>query len=158
MAGEVGDATRLGKGWQDSRFPSSPGQRGPSMALLGLVLAGDVVLGDAGVRGVCAPALCFRVKMVNVFGKALLESHGGFWVAHPPWFETHESSLLLQLCPNILPVSWALKVKAPKLGAVLFWLALTWPGSPWALNGSWENIQNESLPYLLLVGGGKGRK
>lgn len=49
MAGEAGDATRSGKSWQDPQFPSSPGQRGPSMALLGLVLAGDVVLGDAGV-------------------------------------------------------------------------------------------------------------
>lgn len=94
-AGDAGGATRSGKGRQDPWFPSSPEQRGPSMALLGLVLAGDVVLGDAGVRGVCAPALCFRVKTVNVFGKALLESHGGFWVAHPPWFETHGSSFLL---------------------------------------------------------------
>lgn len=50
------------------------------------------------------------------------------------WFETHESSFLC-LCPKILLISYVLKIKVQKLGAVLFCLGLTQPGSPWALTG-----------------------
>ena len=46
-AGEAGDAAGSGKGWQEPSLSPLSGQRGPSLALLGMVLASDVVLGDA---------------------------------------------------------------------------------------------------------------
>jgi len=68
--------------------------------------------------------------------------------------------------PQVLPGSCVCEIRARKLGAVPFsWLGVgraaaglsVAAGHP-ALAGSWENIQNEFLPSLLLGGKKKWKK